>query len=88
MLNADEFNPNHKELEAGLKFLEQRLERSFFITGDKVTVADLYTAQELLQTKLWKEELSKYPKIAEWLKEVEFAMGSSWKHANKGTANQ
>lgn len=88
MLNSDEFNPLHKELEAGLKFLEQRLERSFFITGDKLTVADLYTAQELIQTKLWKEDLTKYPKISEWLKEIEFAMGTSWKLANKGKEDQ
>jgi len=81
-LNKEAFEAEHKQFEIHLKHIEQKLERQNWLAGEEISFADLQAACELMISKLWKEDFSKYPKISSWLAEIEKL--PHWKPVHKG----
>ena len=61
------FKRSRKYLKQGLADLEVRLSKYAYICGPEMTIADLSAACELDQGKLAAHDLSKYPKVNDWL---------------------
>jgi len=80
-INKELFQREHILLEVSLNYLEQQLEKSRWIAGDEISIADLQASCEISETRLWKEDLSRYPKLSCWLLEMEKL--PHWKEANK-----
>ncbi|XP_037951322.1 glutathione S-transferase theta-1 [Teleopsis dalmanni] len=74
-----------KEMENSLDIIENIwLDKSEFLTAKKLTIADIFGASEIEQTRLTKYDVSrKYPKIAEWLEKVRKESNPYYDEAHK-----
>ncbi|XP_011293522.3 glutathione S-transferase theta-3 [Musca domestica] len=70
--SAEEAAKYRNEMENNLKLMEKMwLQDSKFVSGNSLTVADLFGACEIEQTKICNYDVSeKFPKISEWLARV------------------
>lgn len=76
-----------KSLIGTLDVLENRwLEDSKFLAGDEVSYADLVAAvmfEQIIGTRLFKLDDTKYPKISKWLEEVKKVFGKDYADAHQ-----
>ena len=68
--NKQSFKKSRAILEKTLAYLELKLTANPFICGTEKTLADLSAACELDQGKWVAHDLSKYPKVKEWLERM------------------
>lgn len=72
-------------MENGLDVVEHVwLENSQFLTGDRLTVADIFAACEIEQTRMADYDVRiKYPKIRQWLKRIRAACNPYYDEAHE-----
>ena len=62
-----ELKVNEVILFRSLRLMESRLEKHKYLAGDEVSIADLSAAHELDSSKTFGHDLSKWPRVKDWL---------------------
>jgi len=82
-LTEEEIENRYKELEGSLTILEDvYLKDQKFLCGDKITIADLFCANEMLQPTFGERDvLETHPRLKAWMERVREDMNPVWDRA-------
>ena len=80
--DSDESKKNKDAIHETLNLMNEHFIQGKFLTGDKLTIADISCAASLTMFKVAKIELEKYEKICSFMKNVENAV-PNWDGINK-----